>query len=90
MKVTATIDQYRDGKGWEVKFEWDVAVDRPHTYSMVVAKRELAERIAKCANDQKMFENVSIETDVYGKTYVQASSRVMAKYANADLKRLGY
>jgi hypothetical protein len=37
-----------------------------------------------------VFADPVIKTDVLGHTYVAASSRVMAKYANADLKRLGY
>jgi hypothetical protein len=41
-------------------------------------------------NAQVVFADPVIKTDVLGQTYVAASSRVMAKYANADLKRLGY
>jgi hypothetical protein len=37
-----------------------------------------------------VFINPHLCTDVYGQTYVASDRTVMGKYANADLRRLGY
>ncbi len=73
----------------EVSPVWP-GVDRPITHGFVVAKPALAQRLACAINAGVVYADPSIATDVNGHTYVRAECRVMGKYANADLKRLGF
>lgn len=65
-------------------------VDRPDSVAWVLGNRRTAERLRTAVVAGAVFYDISVNTDTSGRTYVQASSRVMAKYANADLRRLGY
>jgi hypothetical protein len=56
----------------------------------VLGNKRTAQRLVNAINAQVVFDDPVIKTDINGRTYVAASSRVMGKYANADLKRLGY
>ena len=78
------------GGEWRVYATWDAPVDRPSTHGFVLRNKRTAQRLVNAINAQVVFADPVIKTDVLGHTYVAASSRVMAKYANADLKRLGY
>ena len=94
MKVQADmyLSETEDDPGgeWRVYSNWDAPVDRPSTHGFVLRNEKTARRLVNAINAQVVFADPVIKTDVDGRTYVQASSRVMAKYANADLKRLGY
>ena len=65
-------------------------VDRPRSYAIVARKFPLAQRLARAIDAGAVFSDPVINTDIEGNTYVHARSKVMAKYLNADLKRLGY
>lgn len=79
--------------GWLVKAHWTSPdVDRPYTGGWLFPKRHraLAERLVRAINAGVVFYDQQVVTDVNGKTFVQAWSRVYGKRANADLKRLGF
>jgi hypothetical protein len=78
------------GGEWRVYSTWDAPVDRPSTHGFVLGNKRTAQRLVNAINAQVVFDDPVIKTDINGRTYVAASSRVMGKYANADLKRLGY
>jgi hypothetical protein len=61
-----------------------------HGWLFDLGHEKLAARLARAIDDGVVFHNISLAIDVNGKTYVNASSRVLGKYANADLKKLGY
>ncbi|AXH47326.1 hypothetical protein SEA_EDEN_31 [Microbacterium phage Eden] len=67
-----------------------IAVDRPDLFGFAVKTKRLADRLATAITAGAVFHGHEVRRDVNGKSYVAVSSRVMAKYANADLKRLGY
>ena len=94
MKVHASMyecETWDDPGGeWRVTATWDAPVDRPSTHGFVLRNKRTAQRLVNAINAQVVFDDPVIKTDVNGRTYVAASSRVMGKYANADLKRLGY
>lgn len=64
-------------------------VDRPISHGWSVTKGN-AQRLERALRAGVVYENPVIKTDIGGSTYVSARSRVMAKYVNADLKKLGY
>jgi len=49
-----------------------------------------ARRLAKAVNDGVVFTGMSVKLDIFGKSYVAATSRVYGRHLNADLSRLGY
>jgi hypothetical protein len=67
---------------------WD-GVDRPRSHGIQV-RTSLAARLERAILDGVVFTDPHIARDVNGQTLVQSPCAVMAKYANADLKRLGY
>jgi hypothetical protein len=84
------IKPYEDVQGcFEVAIYWN-GVDRPNTGSTVVRGMPLANRFKKAILDGAAIKDVEIRVDVAGQTYVGFRSLVSAKYANADLRRLGY
>ena len=50
----------------------------------------LAERLVRAIEAGKVLAFVGVDKDVNGKTYVVASTGVMGRYMNSDLKRLGF
>jgi hypothetical protein len=68
--------------------EWD-GVDRPQGTGWIV-KHSIAERLVEAIWTGVVLQDPEVCTDVNGKTFVHARSRVSAKYANADLRRLGF
>lgn len=79
----------------EVHWDWDEGtLDRPHTTGIAFAAtphgRRLAQRYARCVEAGDAFETPTLTRDVNNRTFVQARSRIWAKRANADLRRLGY
>ncbi len=75
--------------GFVVTPEWS-DVDRPTTSSWEVRTRALADRLAAAVMAGVVCVNPHVATDVNEHTYVSYDRKVMAKYANADLKRLGF
>ena len=65
-------------------------VDRPNTGGWVVKDRTTAKRLEACIRDGNCFSSTRLAVDVNGQTYVATTALVMAKYMNADLRRLGY
>jgi hypothetical protein len=67
-----------------------VNLDQPMSSGYEVRTMRLAERLAKAIRDGKVFVNPTIATDMGGKTYVSATSTVLGRTVNADLRRMGY
>ena len=65
-------------------------VDRPNTGGWGGLKESVAQRLAKAIKAGVVCSNPRIVTDVNGKTYVEYDGFIMARYMNADLKRLGF
>lgn len=65
-------------------------VDRPTTGGWGGLRESVAKRLAKAIKAGAVESNPRIVKDVNGKTYVQTDGFIMAKYMNADLKRLGF
>lgn len=90
---TPTAHVTHDADGYHVRTTWSGPnLDRTDGigYGLGPNHKRLAERLADAINAGAVFYNTELRTDVYGNTYVGAERRVMGKYANADLKRLGY
>jgi hypothetical protein len=64
-------------------------VDRPDSFSWAT-KPAIAVRLRRAIMAGVVLLNPHVKTDITGKTYVEYDNRVSGKYANADLKRLGY
>jgi hypothetical protein len=94
MYVTATVEPGnpdRFGPGtWHVKPVWQVPVDRRYVGGFVLSNKRTAERLAAAINAQAVYVDPQVRVDREGETYVHATSLVLAKRANADLKRLGF
>ena len=88
----AIIEPYSDMPNhYVVSADWSSAgVDRPVSSGTVVNGKKLAERLARAVEDGVAYSYRGIKTDVNGKTYVDQAHNVMARRANADLKKLGY
>jgi hypothetical protein len=71
-------------------FEYS-GVDRPITFGIICKNLKNANRLRKAALDGKIVDmEAEILTDTEKETYAKHNCRVMGKYLNADLKRLGY
>jgi hypothetical protein len=83
-----------DPRSLTVWFDWHgVDVDRPRCHGISTGRnRKLAERLVAATAAGAIFDldKVEILRDVEGSTYVSASSKVMGRYLNADLTRLGW
>jgi hypothetical protein len=92
LTVAASVESHSDG--YTVWADWtaaDVTLDRPRTHGISTGRnKDLAERLAAAINAGAVYPDPEVRTDVYGATYVQASSRVMGRHLNADLRRLGF
>lgn len=80
------------GHGPTVWIEYPYAgVDRPRTHGISTGgDARLAERLVAAVNAGAVNYGQAVLTDVHGQTYVGDHSRVMGKYLNADLTRLGF
>ena len=67
-----------------------VDVDRPETHGYVVKDAKMAARLSAAINAGVVFYDPEVRTDVNGRTYVNAPSRVLGRMMNADLRRLGF
>lgn len=86
----------KDPLGWVVDFDWSAVegVNRPNTGGIACGPgpkgKRLAERLAAATRAGVVHYDAHKATDVAGNVYVAASSRVMGRYLNADLRRLGF
>jgi hypothetical protein len=78
--------------GWHVRVAWetDPPVDRTDGSGWLITSESVARRLVRAVNAGRVFTDVRIALDVNERTYVAARSLVMARHANADLRRLGY
>jgi hypothetical protein len=89
LRVDVTTCEESDLKGYmQVTPIWG-GVDRPACFSWV-AKPAVAERLRRAVMAGVVLLNPRVETDIHGQTYAGYDNRVSGKYANADLRRLGY
>ncbi len=93
--ATATYEDAPDEwtpAGWHVRVTWeaDPPVDRTDGSGWLVTRRVNAERLVRAVNDGVVFTDIHVATDVNDHTYVAARSRVLGRYVNADLLKLGY
>ena len=65
-------------------------VDRQNTGGIVVTSKRDADRLTAAYLSGRAFESTEVKTDVNGATYVAASCKVMGRYLNSDLKKLGF
>lgn len=85
-----------------VRVEWVGGdhVDRRDGYSISTGRRQtprqakashaLAARLKRAIDAGAVFYEVKVARDINGATFLTYRSRVMGKYLNADLKRIGY
>lgn len=80
-----------EGDGtFSADFEYS-GVDRPITFGILCSSLKSANRLRKAALAGKVVDmEAEILTDIEKETYAKHNCRVMGKYLNADLKRLGY
>ena len=93
LKATANIEvRNEDGRTvYVVSATWGgAAVDRTESHGTCLLNKRVAERLAAAINAGVVFTNPKIATDINGRTYVAADCAVIGKYANSNLKRLGY
>lgn len=69
-----------------------IPLDRRRMIGFVMSfrKRKLAERLKLAIEAGVVFTDLSVATDVNGRTYLACNRTVQARTANADLKRLGF
>lgn len=85
-----------DADGWSVTVDWassdGTVIDRPNVggWGFGPKHQRLAERLAAAINAGVVFGTPELRTDINGKTFVNAPSKVLGRTANADLKRLGF
>jgi len=89
---TATIKQCDDrDASFMVRASYPHAgTDRVNGMGWVVKKLSVAKRLVTAIEAGAVLTSPTIETDVNCNTYVSASSQVLGRKMNADLKRLGY
>lgn len=91
--AVATATRGEDGD-WTVKavFVSDVQVDRPNSRGWGLGPRHeaLANRLVRAVNDGVIFSDFRKGTDDNGQTYLTATSNILGRTLNADLRRLGY
>lgn len=102
LKPTATITtEVFSDMGPETRIHVEVTwggadLDRPSTGGFILGpvsmsgKMKLAQRLVRAIDEGAVYTDPKVVKDVNGKTYVQAHCKVMGKYLNAALKRLGY
>ena len=89
-----TIQPYSEYPGLHVITVWEVdePVDYTHEMGYVFGAHDqvLAERMKAAIEAGVIFINPRIITYIDGKTYVRSDVQVWGKYANKDLKKLGF
>lgn len=92
VRFDATIAPDADGSFVVNATVQGIELDRRDTVGYIVTRRAVAERLAAAINAGAVFEvgTPAVLTDVNGRTYLNMSSRVLARTMNADLNRLGF
>lgn len=106
IRATATIREDKARDEWDVdsvvvQITYDVeGIDRPDGYGISTGRTDtparrkralaLAERLKRAVDAQAVMHDLHVRRDVNGNTYVAASSRILGRHLNADLKALGY
>lgn len=72
------------------RFSPNQPVDRLDSHGIVVRGKGLADRLAAAMQAGVIFTDFAIRTDVNGNTFLTYRTAVLARYVNADLKRLGF
>lgn len=91
LRYRATIEKDSDLAYWTVRATAEgVTLDRPEVLAFGLVNRKTAERLVAAIEAGAVFHNAEVRTDVNGRTYLQATSRVLARVASADLRRLGF
>lgn len=69
-----------------------VALDRPSTggWGLGANEMKLAQRLKRAIDAGAVLVDPEVKEDVYGQTFVSATSRVLGRRMNADLVRLGF
>jgi hypothetical protein len=83
------VELAQDGHGWSVRPVWS-GVDRPNTGGWGFGSKRLAERMRSALLAGVVYSKIEVVTDASGKTFVHGTSLVLGRYANADLKKLGF
>jgi hypothetical protein len=91
VKVARDTDDHCTGSNnlWSVTPVW-AGVDLPDNFGWIVRGERLARRLDAAVRAGVVFGPAEVCTNIKGKTYVNASSRVLGRTLNADLRRLGY
>ena len=95
--VSVKVEQYPEKHElaglWSVHPVWGgitPVLDRTDGAGWCVVRRRDVDRLRCALMAQVVHGPAIVMRDVNGHTYVQADSKVSAKYINADLRRLGY
>lgn len=65
-------------------------VDRPNGFGWTVGNQRLADRLVLAIMAGAVFEDPRVREDINGRTYVTGTAKVLGRYLNADLRKLGY
>ena len=88
--ANVTITPEADG-GFLVRAEWTAPnLDRTGATGYLLSNKRVADRLATAIKAGAVFTDPEVKTDVNGKTYVAAGSRVRGRAASADLQKIGY
>lgn len=95
--LTPTATVHDRGDTVRVEVTWtssDGPLDRPSVggYGFAATKtgRGTARRLAQAINEGVWYPRPELAVDVNGATYVSARGLTIAKYANSELRKLGY
>jgi len=91
VKVERDTDDHGTGHAdlWSVHPIWS-DVDNPVGSGWLVRGERLARRLEAALRAGVAIGPAEVCTDVNGKTYASYNHRVMGRYMNADLRRLGF
>lgn len=88
-------DTYEDARPGDIRVV--VTYDAPgldrkdgYAWGLPARHRALADRLVRAIEAGVVLGDPEIRTDVNGNTYVSATSRILARMMNAELRRLGF
>lgn len=88
-----TITANADDGTFTVRGTWVAdghTINRPQSTGYRLNSKPLARRMAAAMTAGLVFLDPEIQTGTTGDTYVTARATVLGRYANADLRKLGY
>lgn len=89
LALTPRIEE-RDGQLFVMTEAEGIDLDRRDMVGYGVATPRNARRLVAAIEAGAVFHDFTVRTDINGRTYLSASSRVSGRYMNSDLKRLGF